>query len=142
MCRFLLDTDHLSLLLAGNAEIHRAVRVYDGEVGVTIVTVQEIFNGWVVRLNDPAQDYQLVLLYTQFCRAVEYLKAIPIANFGNDADRHYRQLLIDNPPLRKARLQKDVRIAAIALSCNATIVTRNQRDFSQVPGLTIADWSL
>jgi tRNA(fMet)-specific endonuclease VapC len=50
--------------------------------------------------------------------------------------------LLENILLKKKRLENDVRIAAIALSVDGTIITRNQKDFSQVPGLKIEDWTL
>jgi tRNA(fMet)-specific endonuclease VapC len=35
----------------------------------------------------------------------------------------------------------DLKIAAIALAHNATVLTRNVKDFKLVPGLRIEDWT-
>jgi hypothetical protein len=46
--------------------------------------------------------------------------------------------------LRKQKIRigtQDLRIASIVLAVNGTLVTRNQRDFAQVPELTLEDWT-
>jgi tRNA(fMet)-specific endonuclease VapC len=137
---YILDTDHVSLILCNHPQVTANASLY--EIAVTIITVQELFNGWMGRINDPSLVHNLPALYTKLWTTVKYLQTIEVMDFTPQADSYLKQLLKDKPSLRKNRLQKDMRIAAIALSLNATVVTRNQRDFGLVPGLIITDWTL
>ncbi len=61
-----------------------------------------------------------------------------ILPYTSAAQAHYEQLR-----LAKIRIgTHDLRIAAIALSVNGVVVTRNQRDFDRVPALLTQDWSI
>jgi len=137
---YILDTDCVSLILYNHPQL--IANTAKHQVAITIVTVQELFNGWVNRINDPSQINNLPQVYSKFWTTVKYLQTMEILDFTPEADHCLKQLLKNNPPLRKNRLQKDMRIGAITLSIGATVVTRNQKDFTQVPGLKIADWTL
>ena len=141
MSFWILDTDHVSLLLAGNQAVRDRVRPVSRNVALTIVTVQEVFNGWINLINDPAQTENLPELYTRLWIALYYFREVQVINFDDVANECHQRLLRENKTLNRKRLQKDMRIAAIALSSGATLVTRNYRDFTQVPGLSIEDWT-
>jgi tRNA(fMet)-specific endonuclease VapC len=141
MTRYIFDTDHLSLWLEGHPLVRSRLSHPSSEVSVTIITVQELFNGWTSRINDPKQADRLVHLYTKLWLVVELLRDIPVLNFDAAAEAQYQRLLQTQPRLRKQRIQKDVRIAAIALSTDSVLATRNHKDFSQVPNLAIEDWT-
>jgi tRNA(fMet)-specific endonuclease VapC len=139
----ILDTDHVSLVLRGHPEVVEHLKQTSAQPSTTIITVQEIFNGWVGELNQPNAKPKMILdHYHHLYLAMVLLKRLAILEFDAPAFDRYEDLLTQNPNLRKKRLQKDIRIAAIALSLDATVVTRNRRDFEQVPGLKIEDWTI
>jgi tRNA(fMet)-specific endonuclease VapC len=140
MVQYILDTDHVSLILYKHPQV-TAIAVQQ-QIAVSIITVQELFNGWVGRVNNPEQIKNLPTLYSKLWITMKYLQAIEILDFTAAADDQLKRILNENPALRKSRLQKDMRIAAIALSLDATIVTRNHRDFAQVPGIKLVDWTV
>jgi tRNA(fMet)-specific endonuclease VapC len=142
MTLFILDTDSASLFLAGNQKLIYRVTQEVPHVVTTIVTVQELFNGWAGRVNDPAEANHLVRIYGKLWQTTEFLKTIEILTFSELANTYYQRLIQEHRFLAKKKLEKDMRIAAIALSVEGTIITRNQKDFTQVPNLKIEDWTL
>lgn len=139
---YILDTDHVSLWLEGHSVVRNKTLEFEADLAITIITVQELFNGWMGRLNDSSQSNHQVSLYAKLSRVVAYLQEVKVLELDKTADCCFRMLLTENPSLRKKRLQKDMRIAAIVLSLDATVVTRNRRDFGLVPGLRIEDWTI
>ena len=140
MTLWILDTDHISLFLAGNKSVIAQVAEHSENIAITIITVQELFNGWNEKLNDPRQANNLRNLYTKLWQTTEFIKIITILNFDRGAEACYNDLRQNNRNLAKKRLQKDLRIASIALMQNAIVVTRNYKDFSQVPNLQLDNW--
>lgn len=70
-------------------------------------------------------------------RGIEFFNRIRILDFDQSACESYTEL-----KQTKIRVgTQDLRIAAIAISNNATLVTRNFRDFSRIPNLKFEDWT-
>ena len=58
-------------------------------------------------------------------------------DFNNHAAMQFEQL--QKQHIRIGTM--DLKIAAIAIANNATLLSRNLKDFSKVPGLKVEDWA-
>ena len=142
MTLWILDTDITSLLLTRHPIVSQRVITAGQDVALSIITVQEIFNGWVSRINATDKPDELIYLYGRLERMITLCKKVPILGFDQTALVQLDRIIGINPNLGKKRIQKDMRIAAIALANNTILVTRNTRDFQPVPDLTIENWSI
>jgi tRNA(fMet)-specific endonuclease VapC len=141
MTLWVLDTDHLSLLERGNPKIQGRLRQVDtSSVAITIVTAEEKVKGRLAAINSLSgleRVDRLAVAYQALQSTIEDLQSLPILPFTDLARDRYRELLE-----QKIRVgSHDLRIAAITLSVDGVLVTRNRRDFERVAGLQIADWS-
>jgi tRNA(fMet)-specific endonuclease VapC len=141
MTLYILDTDHISLLLGNYPPVRDRVLKSKSECSITVISVQEIFNGWVGQLNRVENEAYKIEIYQRLHLTTQFIQQMPVLNYEQTASIQYQQIIKANPVLAKRRLEKDMRIAAIALANRVTIVTRNKRDFELVPELVIEDWS-
>jgi tRNA(fMet)-specific endonuclease VapC len=139
---WLLDTDTVSFCLADHPSVNQRLSLTGDQAVISIITVHEVFNGWVARINSAKTIDESVILYEKLSRAMQLFRKVRILSFDDNAAAQLKSLIQSTPQLNKNRLKKDLRIAAIALANNAIVVTRNYRDFSLVPGLTNVDWTV
>jgi tRNA(fMet)-specific endonuclease VapC len=69
---------------------------------------------------------------------VRYLSRVNLVDFSKEAYVYYLELCSQGIRIGT----QDLRIAAIVLAENSILVTRNQRDFAQVPGLVFEEWTI
>jgi tRNA(fMet)-specific endonuclease VapC len=137
MSLYILDTDHVSLHQRGHLGLASRVRaVAPDSLAVTIITVEEQMSGRLAQIGRQGQDAPLA--YSLLLRTLRYFCDLPILHFDQTAQQDFKRLR--GQGIRIGTL--DLRIAAIALALGATLVTRNQADFGQVPDLTTEDWTL
>lgn len=106
MTIWILDTDHVSHLLQGNKVVSSRVNRVLPNLAITVVTVQEIFNGWIVKINSASESTELVRLYTKLWTNLEFFKQVRILNFDADAYNCYERLLKQNKQLNKKGSRK------------------------------------
>lgn len=139
MTLWILDTDHVSLLQRGHpVVINKVGAVNSNEIAVRVITIVEQMYGRLDVTKRAKSKQELVTAYALLKKTFNRLCQANILSFDEAAFDSYNELL-----KQKIRVStQDLRIAATALSINATVVTRNRRDFEKVPKLKITDWSI
>lgn len=136
---YVLDTDHLSLHQRGNEPLRsRLLTISPEQVGITIISVEEIFRGRLAQVRRSLQAEDRLKAYFWLSRTLDYLCGFEVLNYNTHAEAHFQNL-------RKQKIRigiQDLKIASIVLSHDAILVTRNRNDFNKIPSLKIEDWSL
>ena len=136
---YILDTDHLSLILRGHPKIReRLTAVLPEDIAITIITAEEQLRGRLAQVSKAIDGDSRSTAYLYLRQTISNLAKLHILDYDTDANRVYEQL-------KQQRIRigsQDLRIAAMTLATGAVLVTRNTSDFNQVPGLTFADWTI
>ena len=134
-----LDTDHISVL--GDPSpvgLRLLTRLEDAQEAVvtTAVSVEENLNGWLQYIHQAKTPDQLIRGYDRLLSRVEFLSSWSVLSWDLRASQCYSDLRSSGVRIGT----HDLRIASIVLAQDATLLTRNIKDFEQVPGLRIANW--
>lgn len=135
---YVLDTDLMSLLQRNTPDARRLeLRLLNVEHATTIITFEEQMRGWlawIARAKDLAEQ---VDRYAKLKKSLEQYTQFTVMDFDDAAARIFHQLQKEHRRIGTM----DLKIAAIAIANNATLLSRNLKDFSKIPSLQVEDWA-
>lgn len=125
MIRYLMDANCAVYAMDGNCPpLRKRIEACEpGEVMLSVISYAEVAYGTYI--GKPPEPEVLEA----------FIRAIPLLSFDEAAARTYAKL-----PFKRARF--DRLLAAHALCIGATVVTNNEADFQDVPGLVVENWTV
>jgi tRNA(fMet)-specific endonuclease VapC len=139
MSLLIFDTDHISLWQRQHQPIITKIDAIGiNKIATTVITVEELFRGRLDMIRRANSEASRISAYN-WMRATSlfYGQLSQIISWDSKAEQCHLAL-------KQQRIRigaQDLRIASIAIANHGTVITRNRRDFLQVPGLNIEDWS-
>lgn len=136
---YMLDTDHATLYQQGHPTLgQRLERLQPNLLATSVITYDEQVSGRLAIVHKARNPQERIVAYHWLQRTLQFFCRMPVLPFDEAAATMFQQLTT----LRLRIGTQDLLIAAIALSNEVTLLTRNLRDFQKVPGLTLEDWSI
>jgi tRNA(fMet)-specific endonuclease VapC len=140
--KYLFDTDHLSILQKSTGQDYQRLsqkmeKIPISDFAISIITVHEQLLGSHTYINRAADESHLLRGYAMMAQIINNTKIIPTISFEGRSLAVFNEL-----KSRKIKVATmDLRIASIAISYDLTLLTRNRKDFGQIPNLSIEDWT-
>jgi tRNA(fMet)-specific endonuclease VapC len=138
----ILDTDCLSLLdrekyLEASKLLQKLEQFPADELFTTIITFEEHMRGWLAFVAKAKTPEQQIYAYGKLHQALEMYRNTAVLDYDQNAAEIYKDL-----KSQKIRIgSMDLKIASIAISRKAILVSRNLKDFETVPNLVVNDWT-
>jgi tRNA(fMet)-specific endonuclease VapC len=134
----LLDSDHATILKYRKGDrYHRLIQRMEASpepLGTTIITVEEQMRGWLATVARERKVERQINPYRELSMLFDFFSLFRTELFDSEAAIVYKTL-------GKVNIgQIDRKIASIAISNDALLLTANKKDFEQVPGLRFEYW--
>jgi tRNA(fMet)-specific endonuclease VapC len=139
---YLLDTDLFTLAHQAKYGLRARIdaeRAASNVVAISIITRIEVLRGRFDAILKAADAPSLLRLQTRLAESEAFLQAFEMIPFNAQAADQFNRLLTDKKFKKIGR--GDLLIACIALAHDATLVTRNRKDFQNIPNLRIENWA-
>lgn len=138
---YILDTDRLSTLDRGGIKaqslLQRFKNVGSTPVAASIISYEEQMRGWLSYIAKAQTVEQQIEGYKQLKRQLKNYCTIPVLEFDAQAAQMFQFLRKSYPRLGTM----DLKIASVAMTNQAVLLTRNSSDFGQISGLSIENWT-
>jgi tRNA(fMet)-specific endonuclease VapC len=129
---YLLDTDHLTVFDRGGASaqvlLAKMSKVDPDEIATTIISYEEQTRGWLSYIAKATSlDTQVLAKF----------RAATVIGFEQNSAKEFERRRRLHPRLGAM----DLKIAAISITTNSTLLTRNKSDFEKIEGLVFEGWT-
>jgi tRNA(fMet)-specific endonuclease VapC len=136
-----LDTDHISVLQhADSPEAGKLIARLEAsppkEIFTTAITLEEQSRSWLSLINRYSDVRQQVAYYDRLTVMFDFFASWQVLPFDSQAAEEFLRLRA----MRVRIATTDLKIAAISITRNAVLLSRNLRDFQRVPGLGVDNW--
>ena len=137
----ILDTDHLSALQhrpgSGLFSLQARLEAFSpDDIATTAITVEEQMRGWMAHIRRYSDVHQQVPSYERLIKLFDFFAQWQILPFDRMAADTFTRLRSQG--IRIGTM--DLKIASIVVVTGGTLLSANDRDFQQIPGVRVENW--